>query len=132
MDTPAPKSPAGWGRRLLRAVVIAVVAIVLLAALYTWLSLTWSYSTGERAGYVQKFSRKGIISKTWEGELLMVALPGTTPEKFYFTVPDDGVAGQVNAAMGKKVALEYEQHLGVPTSLFGETEYFVVRVRVIE
>ena len=114
--------------------IIAAVLIVpvLLFALYTWSTLTWSYSSGERAGYVQKFSRKGWICKTWEGELAIVSIPGTMSEKFYFTVRDDAVAARVNQTMGKRVALRYEQHKGIPTSCFGETEYFVVDVKSVE
>ncbi len=100
--------------------------------LYTWSTLAWSYAAGERAGYVQKFSRKGWICKTWEGELAMVSLPGTMPEKFYFTVRDDAAAARINQSLGKRVALVYRQHKGVPTSCFGETEYFVSDVRVVE
>lgn len=109
-----------------------VVAPLLLFALYTWTALAWAYSEGERVGYVQKFSRKGWICKTWEGELAMVAIPGSMPEKFYFTVHDDGVAEQVNRSSGKRVRLHYEQHLGIPTTCFGETEYFVTGVQVVE
>jgi hypothetical protein len=105
---------------------------VLAFALYTWTALTWSYSKGERAGYVQKFSKKGWICKTWEGELAMVSLPGAMPEKFYFTVRDDSVAARINQSLGKRVALTYNQHKGVPTSCFGETEYFVADVKVVE
>lgn len=100
--------------------------------LYTWASLTWTYSTGERAGYVQKFSKKGWICKTWEGELALVSIPGTMSEKFYFTVRDDVVAARVNDTMGKRVALTYKQHKGIPTSCFGETEYFVVGAKAVE
>jgi hypothetical protein len=99
---------------------------------YVWVALHWSYSTGERAGYVQKFSQKGWICKTWEGELTMMAVPGSIPEKFIFSVRDDKVAQSVNNSMGKKVSLAYEQHKGVPTTFFGETEYFVVGVKVQE
>jgi hypothetical protein len=114
--------------------IIAAVLIVpvLLFALYTWTALSWSYSTGERAGYVQKFSKKGWICKTWEGELALVSIPGTMSEKFYFTVRDDAVAARVNQTMGKRVALRYEQHKGIPTSCFGETEYFVADVKSVE
>lgn len=134
-STPAAPAPAprrSLGARALRAGVFALFGFVALFAIYTWLALTWNYSTGERAGFVQKFSKKGIISKTWEGELAMVSLPGTTPEKFYFTVSDDEVARQINATMGQKVALSYDQHVGVPTTLFGETQYFVKAVRRVE
>ncbi len=108
------------------------IALVLLFALYTWSALTWTYSSGERAGYVQKFSKKGWICKTWEGELALVSIPGTMSEKFYFTVRDDSVAALINQGMGKRVALSYNQHKGIPTSCFGETEYFVGGVKVVE
>ena len=110
----------------------AVLTPILLFVLYTWSALTWSYSKGERAGYVQKFSKKGWICKTWEGELAIVSIPGTMSEKFFFTVRDDSVAARVNQTMGKRVALTYKQHKGIPTSCFGETEYFVVDVKGVE
>jgi hypothetical protein len=110
----------------------AVVTPILVFVLYTWSALTWTYSKGERAGYVQKFSKKGWICKTWEGELAIVSIPGTMSEKFPFTVRDDAVAARVNQTMGKRVALTYKQHKGIPTSCFGETEYFVVDVKGVE
>lgn len=109
-----------------------LVVIVLLALGWTWLTLNWNYSEGERAGYVQKLSRKGWLCKTWEGEIAMVTMPGAIPEKFEFTVPDDAVADQINALSGRRVVLHYEQHKFIPSSCFGETEYFVVRVRDVE
>ena len=110
----------------------ALLTPLVLFVLYTWSALTWSYSKGERAGYVQKFSRKGWICKTWEGELAIVSIPGTMSEKFFFTVRADSVAAHINQTMGKRVALTYKQHKGIPTSCFGETEYFVVDVRNVE
>ena len=104
---------------------------ILLFALYTWSALQWNYAEGERAGFVQKFSKKGWLCKTWEGELAMVAMPGTNPEKFFFSVRDDQVAQHINSSMGRRVALSYQQHVGVPTTCFGETEYFVVAVKVL-
>ena len=101
-------------------------------AAYTWIMLNWSYASGERAGYVQKFSKRGYICKTWEGELAMVSMPGTIAEKFFFTVQDVDVANQINANLGNKVALEYSQHVGLPTSCFGDTEYFVSGMTVLE
>lgn len=109
-----------------------LVLLMALFALYAWLTLTWSYSEGERAGYVQKFSKKGWICKTWEGELAMVAMPGSLAEKFPFSVRDAAVAAKLEKTMGKRVALIYEQHVGVPTSCFGETEHFVLDVRSVE
>ncbi len=107
----------------------ALFAVALLFAAYLWVVLTWSYSSGERAGFLQKFSSKGWLCKTWEGELALVAMPGSTPEKFFFTVRNASVAQRINLAMGKRVALVYEQHKGLPTDCFGETEYFVTDLR---
>lgn len=115
-----------------RWVTVALVSPLILLALYTALVLNWSYSAGERAGYVQKFSKKGWLIKTWEGELAMVTIPGTLVEKFEFTVRQDSVAEKINATLGKKVSLRYEEHVGIPTTLFGETGYFVVDVRALE
>jgi hypothetical protein len=113
-------------------IVAAIVVVpVLVFAIYTWSALTFTYSKGERAGYVQKFSKKGWVCKTWEGELAMVSMPGTMSEKFLFTVRDDKVADYINNSLGKRVALSYQQHVGIPTSCFGETEYFVTAVKVV-
>jgi len=105
----------------------ALAAIVVLFALYTWFTLSWSYSEGERAGYLQKFSRKGWLCKTWEGEILLSSMPGAIPERFAFTVRDEAVVKQLQSAMGQRVQISYEQHVGVPTSCFGETGYFATR-----
>jgi hypothetical protein len=111
--------------------VILVVCVLVLAGI-TWLSLHWVYSDGERAGYVQKFSRRGWLCKTWEGEMAMVTMPGTVAEKFAFTVPDPAVAAQINADLGKRLVLHYEQHKWIPNSCFAETEYWVSAVKVAE
>ena len=110
---------------------IAVLTILLLVA-YTWLVLSWSYSSGERAGYVQKFSYKGWLCKTWEGEMALVSMPGTVAEKFYFTVRDDQLAKRINKSIGQRVALSYEQHIGVPSTCFGDTQYFISDIKVVD
>jgi len=103
-----------------------------LIALYLWAALSWNYSSGERAGWVQKFSKKGWICKTWEGELAMITMPGAAQEKFHFTVWDDEVARQINEAMGKRVSLHYDEKVGLPTSCFGETRHWVNKVTVVQ
>ena len=108
------------------------MSAIALFSLYVYIALNWSYSSGERAGFLQKVSHKGWICKTWEGELSLVAMPGSAPEKFLFTVRDEAVAQKVSAAAGKRVTLNYEQHKGLPSSCFGDTEYFVVDVKPIE
>jgi hypothetical protein len=105
----------------------AIAVLVALFALYTWFTLTWSYSEGERAGYLQKFSKKGWLCKTWEGELLLSSMPGAIPERFSFSVRDEAVVQQLQQAMGRRVQITYEQHVGVPSSCFGETEYFAIK-----
>jgi hypothetical protein len=110
---------------------LAVLAtLALLFAGYLWLALSWSYSSGERAGWVQKFSHKGWLCKTWEGELALVSLPGSTAEKFLFTVRDEAAAKKVREATGKRVTLHYEEKVGLPTTCFGETRHFVTDVTV--
>lgn len=117
---------------LVYGLLIALIACVALLSAYTWFVLNWSYSDGERAGYVQKFSKKGWLCKTWEGELAIINIPGTLTEKFYFTVHDDAVVKKINNSLGKKVSLLYEEHVGIPSSCFGDTGYFVSNVRVVE
>ena len=90
-DTSAPAGPS-FMKRLRRFVLLAVLAVVVLFGLYTWASWAFTYSEGDRAGYVQKFSKKGWICKTWEGELAMANIPGSMPQIFQFTVWDDQVA----------------------------------------
>jgi len=106
--------------------------VIVLFAIYTWFTLTWSYSEGERAGFLQKFSKKGWLCKTWEGEILLSSMPGAIPERFEFSVRSDAVARQLLAATGKRVLLSYEQHKGIPSSCFGETEYFIEKVIVTQ
>ena len=118
--------------KVLKSLTILLVSAIALFSLYVYIALNWSYSSGERAGFLQKVSHKGWICKTWEGELSLVAMPGSAPEKFLFTVRDEAVAQKVSAAAGKRVTLNYEQHTGLPSSCFGDTEYFVVDVKPIE
>ena len=110
----------------------ALIAIVLLVAGYFLFVFNWSYSEGERAGWIQKFSSKGWLCKTWEGELAMVSMPGSMSEKFFFTVWDDATAEQINKVMGKRVSLHYEEKVGIPTSCFGDTRYYVTKATVVD
>jgi len=120
------------GLTFVSVMILTLVASGLLFAAYIWAMLSWSYSSGERAGWVQKLSNKGYLCKTWEGEMALVSLPGSMPEKFFFTVWDDNTAEKLHAVMGKRVTLHYEQHIRLPTSCFGDTEYFVTDVKVID
>jgi len=114
---------------ILRRFLLAFVVLLLLVAAYFYAALHWSYSTGERAGWIQKLSDKGWVCKTWEGELALVSIPGTSSvEKFQFTVRDPAVAASLTRVMGKRVTVHYEQKVGLPTSCFGDTRYYVTGV----
>ena len=119
-------------KKAIRISVLLIITVVVLCAGYVMIVLNWSYSKGERIGYVQKFSEKGWLCKTWEGELQILPVPGAMPEKFLFSVRDEILISKINASMGKKLALSYEQHKGVPTNCFGESEYYAVAARPLE
>jgi hypothetical protein len=118
--------------KLLKYSLWLLIIPIALLALYTWATLTWVYSSGERAGYVQKLSQKGYICKTYEGELVLVSMPGTQAEKFFFTVRNAAVAKRINETVGKRVRLIYEEHVGIPTSCFGETGFFIQDVQLLD
>lgn len=129
-ETPAPRGPSlgtRLARTLKRLLLFGLLALVGATALYLWAATSFTYASGERAGYVQKLSKKGWVCKTWEGELAMASLPGTLPEVFAFSLRDDEVAAEINALLGKRVTLRYEQHPGLP-SCFGETSHWVTDV----
>jgi hypothetical protein len=117
--------------KLAIALLILILVPVVIAALWVWIALGYTYASGERAGYIQKISKKGWLCKTWEGELAMANLPGTMPQIFTFTVRNDSIAHVIEQNAGKQVSLTYQQHRGVPTSCFGETEYFVTGVHKV-
>ena len=117
-------------KRTLMLLLAVIGTVAILFSLYTWFTLSWSYSEGERAGYLQKFSKKGWLCKTWEGEILLSSMPGAIPERFEFSVRNDKIAQDLMAATGKRVVLTYAQHKGVPSSCFGETEHFIEKVTV--
>lgn len=117
---------------MFKRLVLPLLILVGLIAAYFAVVLHWSYSSGERAGWVQKLSHKGWICKTWEGELALVSLPGAQVEKFLFTVTDDAVAEQLNKVIGRRVALHYEERVGLPTSCFGDTRYYVTGLTVVD
>jgi len=116
----------------LKFVLLPLIVLAVLAAGWVWAALSWSYSEGERAGWVQKLSKTGWMCKTWEGELSLVSLPGSTAEKFFFTVHDEAVAADITRHIGKRVALHYEEKVGLPSSCFGETRHFITKVTLTE
>jgi hypothetical protein len=132
-----PRGGGGLGgpnarRKFILGGTLLVVLPILAMALYTFASLSWAYSDGDRSGLLQKFSRKGWICKTFEGELALSYAPGLAPVIWNFSVRDEAVANKVNESLGKKVVLHYTEHRGLPTDCFGETSYFVDGVRITE
>jgi hypothetical protein len=134
--TPLPASgpaaaPPPRRRRSFKSYLLgSLVGALLLIALYTLFMLWWSYSDGERAGVLQKFSKRGWVCKTYEGELAMYVVAGVAPQIWNFSVRDDALAEQLTTAVGKQVRLHYTEHPGLPTNCFGETDYFVDRFEV--
>ena len=124
----AMKNRSRW---IILAVLLLLVLPIVVIGGWVWGTLHVSYSTGERTGFVQKISHKGWVCKTWEGELAMTPVPGSAPQMFLFSVPDDKVADAITKSCGRQVNLFYEQHKGVPSSCFGETEYFVTSVKPV-
>ena len=127
-----PPLHRGWSFRTRAILWSILLAPVLIFSLYTFTALKWSYSDGYRAGVLQKFSRKGWLCKTWEGELAMSTVPGVAPVIWEFSVRNGDVARKVSGAIGQRVALHYTEHRGVPTNCFGNTNYFVDSVDVRE
>jgi hypothetical protein len=117
-----------WGKTLIAAVILVPALIF---TIWSGIALSYSYSEGNRVGYVQKLSRRGWLCKTWEGELQLSNIPGSAPVLFQFTVRSDSIARVIENAAGKQVQLYYEQHVGLPTDCFGDTEYFVKAVRTL-
>lgn len=123
---------AELGKRVAKTTLMLIAVALIMGAGYMVIVFNWSYSKGERIGYVQKFSEKGWLCKTWEGELQMLPVPGAIPEKFLFSVRDKSVVTRINSSLGKKVSINYEQHKGIPTTCFGESEYFAVDAKALE
>ena len=131
MTAPDAAPPRKRRRRWPVLVAALVLVPLLLGSIYTAFVLTWSYSDGDRAGVLQKFSRKGWLCKTYEGELALYVVGGVAPQIWYFTVREKDVAEQLNSTVGQKVQVHYTEHRGVPTSCFGETPYFVDQVKTL-
>ena len=127
---PAPRKKAR--RKWLLLPLSLILIPLLIFALWTWVTLGYVYSAGERPGYVQKLSKKGWLCKTWEGELNMAQPGAAPPQIFSFTIPDDSVASALSQHLGKRVSLTYEEHRGIPTNCFGDTDYFVTSFRTLE
>jgi hypothetical protein len=133
MANATDSTPATTTRR--RGFTFWLVALLLVAAvlvtLYTLFMLSWNYAEGERAGVLQKFSKRGWICKTYEGELAMYVVGGVAPQIWNFSVRDEAVAERLHGSVGRQVRLHYSEHPGLPISCFAETRYFVEDFSVV-
>ena len=130
--TAVPSSPRRRGRRGLLYVSILLIVIVLGASLWTWLTLSWAYADGTRAGVLQKLTHRGWVCKTIEGDLALYIVPGISPQIWKFSVRDPAVAAQLEKVVGRQVQLHYTEHPGVPSACFADTRYFVDNVTVTD
>lgn len=122
------RRPRRWLKRL---VIWVLVLGIVLGGAWTWFSLNWSYSEGERAGILQKFSRKGWLCKTYEGELALYIVGGVAPQIWHFSTRDPKLAAELSKNVGQDLRLQYSEHRGVPTNCFAETPYFASGFTVI-
>lgn len=134
LPPPPPPRKSSWRRKVLWFLFLLLFIPMLLVGMYLAVVLNVSYSEGDRTGYLQKFSRKGWICRTYEGELAMTTVPGVAPTLWTFSVWDEKVAKQINDLnlLGKRVILHYREYQGIPTSCFGETGYFVDGAKPLE
>lgn len=113
--------------RIGRYALVVLALLILLPILWTWFTLSWAYSEGERAGVLQKFSKKGWLCKTYEGELAQYVVGGVAPQIWHFSTRDEQLAAELSKAVGQQIRLHYSEHRGVPTNCFAETPYFAQR-----
>jgi len=135
MSSPTPSvepSPAPRRRRWRLLVLAGLLGPLLLFTLYTWFALHWDYSNGSRSGLLQKFSKKGWVCKTYEGELWQSVVANVAPTIWLFTVREKRIALQLDTLVGKQVRVHYTEHRGIPTTCFGDTPYYVDSVTVVE
>jgi hypothetical protein len=115
--------------------IFSLVVILLLAGFVYW-KYFFTYSSGYRSGLLQKFSHKGTIFKTYEGEMILSSIRSSTntalaSEKFLFSVADKTVAAKMEQLQGRMVTVHYSNKNGT-LPWRGDTPYIVDSVRVEE
>lgn len=129
---PTAKKKSPWRGKILLFFFLLMFVPGILVGLYLAVVLNFSYSDGDRTGYLQKFSRKGWVCRTYEGELAMTTVPGVAPIVWNFSVWDEAVAREINSLLGKRVVIHYREYRGIPTNCFGETDYYVDGIKSVE
>ncbi|HVF80514.1 MAG TPA: hypothetical protein VM884_01195 [Flavisolibacter sp.] len=126
-----PRRRSGTARRILT---IILLVLLLGAALFIWWRYYYTYSDGFRSGLLQKFSRRGTMFKTNEGEMILSSVRGNAnvplaSEKFYFSVTDDSVAQKLMNFQGRSITVGYKEK---NSAVFwrGDSQYIVDSVRI--
>ncbi len=135
MESTGPTTPPSIRRTGGLKRIGCIVSLVLLAALglFVFWRYYYTYSDGSRYGLLQKFSRRGNLFKTYEGEMILSSVSGNqnvpiASEKFYFSVTDKGVAQKLNALQGRHVTVHYKQKNN-PAFWRGDSDYIVDSVQ---
>lgn len=122
-------------RRRSRGLLWKIALLVLLVfGMYFYWKYVFTYSSGKRYGLLQKFSEKGTLFKTYEGEMILSSVRSNTnialaSEKFFFTVADKGMADQLSDLQGRYVTVHYRQKNGT-LPWRGDSPFIVDSVRV--
>ncbi|HLP72900.1 MAG TPA: hypothetical protein VK155_08365 [Bacteroidales bacterium] len=123
------------GVRRTKKVFKLIAFIVLLAgAIFVYWQYFYTYSEGYRAGLLQKFSNKGAIFKTYEGEIILSSISSTrdvalASEKFYFSLINRNLVRTFDTLQGRNVIVHYKQK-NSPAFWRGDSEYLVDSVKV--
>jgi hypothetical protein len=120
-------------KKIKRIFRLLIIFLILAAGIFIYGKYFYTYSDGYRAGLLQKFSHKGNIFKTYEGEIILSSVTSTNnvalaSEKFYFSVTDKVLAQQLDTLQGQFVIVHYRQKNGV-VFWRGDSEYFVDNVK---
>lgn len=120
---------------MIKGIVITVLVVLLIGSGYFYWKYYFTYSDGNRTGLLQKFSRKGNLFKTYEGELVLNSLTSSSTmplsaEKFYFSVDKQAVSNKLMGMEGQKVIVHYEEKKGV-LAWRGDSNYIVDSVRLV-
>ncbi|HCE59162.1 MAG TPA: hypothetical protein DER09_15345 [Prolixibacteraceae bacterium] len=114
---------------------ILFVLVIVIAA-FIYFKYAFDYSKGYRAGLLQKFSEKGVVFKTYEGEMILSSVQSNAnvaiaSEKFLFSVADESVAKQMEQIQGKNVVVHYREKKGT-LPWRGDSPYIVDSVKVAD
>lgn len=136
MDTTSANNPALPNKRSKAGKYLRTFLLLLLLGLgiYFYWKYFFTYSSGNRYGLLQKFSHKGNLFKTYEGEMILSSVRSNNnialaSEKFFFSVSTEKVANQLMNLQGQYITVHYKEKNG--TLIWrGESKYIVDSVRV--